>query len=77
MDKFIEVYARMLLKAVQENRKDYSYNEHEVPMIVDRMKAAFQRGSYNKDGLAIKWTCKELGIKYTYSAINQYLKGVA
>jgi hypothetical protein len=36
---------------------------------------AFAQGSYNKDGLAVKNTCKALGVNYTYKAINEYLKG--
>ena len=30
-------------------------------------------GSSSKDGDGVKRTCKKLGIKYTYSAIKQYL----
>jgi hypothetical protein len=46
-----------------------------VENISNRMKEAFQRGSYNKDGYAIKWTCKAFGIKHTYTAINNFIAG--
>ncbi len=47
----------------------------EVPMICEKMRAAFHRGSYNKDGRAIRATCKHFNLKYTYTAINDFLKG--
>ena len=39
-----------------------------------KMMAAFIRGSANKDGKGIQRTCKALGIKHTYKAINEFLK---
>ncbi len=44
-----------------------------IDIVVDRMLAAFERGSANKDSHACRWTCKELGIKHTYKAIKAYL----
>jgi hypothetical protein len=41
--------------------------------VAERMIAAIYRKSFNKDGLAIKATCKALGIKSTYQAINEFL----
>jgi hypothetical protein len=43
--------------------------------LATRMTDGLISGTANKDGEGIKRTCKALGIKYTYSAINSYLKG--
>ena len=69
--RFIEVYAEELARAVEQHPEEYCYPASEVPAVVGRMQAALLRGSYNKDGRAIKATCKRLGIKHTYGAINE------
>jgi hypothetical protein len=40
-----------------------------------RMTAGLLSGAANKDGDAIKGTCKQLKIKQTYKAIREYLTG--
>jgi hypothetical protein len=40
-----------------------------------KMTRALYDGNANKDGEGIKRTCKELGIKQTYTAIKAYLNG--
>ena len=42
--------------------------------LAERMMPALVRGSASKDGKGIQRTCKALGIKYTYKAINEFLK---
>lgn len=74
-DTFMEVYAEELSKAVAAHPEDYGYGPDLVPVVVQRMRAAFSRRSYNKDSRAIKATCKRLGIGSTYKAINAYLEG--
>lgn len=54
----------------------YAFGPGLVPTVSDRMKVAFQAKTYNKDGLAIKRTCKAFGIPYTYTAINNFIAGV-
>lgn len=71
--QFREVYTRQLLAAVQNHPAEYGYGAAAVPGVVDRMTAAVERGSFNKDGFAMKGTCKELGIKYTYTGIDEFL----
>ena len=44
-----------------------------VAQVADRMIAAITAKSYNKDGRAMKATCKRLGIKHTYTAINAFI----
>lgn len=73
--QFFRVYEEELNKAVRQYPDDYAFPPSKVPEVVERMKAAFLRQSYNKDGQAIKATCKQLGIKYTYKAINEFIQG--
>lgn len=69
-----DVYREELERVVRERPTEYAYGVDNVPVVADRMIAAMQRGSYNKDGLAFKATCKRLGIKHTYTAINAAIK---
>lgn len=41
--------------------------------LAEKMTMGLKRRDANKDGEGIKRTCKALGIKYTYSAIQAYL----
>lgn len=70
---FIE-YEKQLTQAVEAHREYYTYPIDDVPVVVARMRAAVKAGTYNKDGIGFTRTCKALGIKYTYAAINAYVK---
>ena len=70
---FFETYRKNLLRAVLEHPSEYSWPAEDVPLVAARMEAAVLRGSHNKDGYAFKQTCKELGIKHTYKAIDAFL----
>jgi len=74
-DVFMRLYADNLHRAVSEHPDEYPWPIENVPVVVERMAAAIQRGSYNKDGYAFKWTAKQLGIPHTYKAINAFLVG--
>lgn len=71
---FMAAYEKNLSLAIINYPSDYVYPITQVPVVVQRMREAFQKGTYNKDGRAIKQTCKDLNIKYTYTAINEYIK---
>jgi len=75
IDDFMVVYVEELTRAVTDYPDSYAYPVGEVPDVAGRMRAAFIKGSYNKDGMAIKRTCKRLGIKHTYRDINGFLGG--
>lgn len=75
IQKWMVYYTAHLLSVVTDYPKDYGYGVEDVPEVAKQMQAAFERGSYNKEGIAIQRTCKTLGIKYTYTAINAFLKG--
>lgn len=73
-DRFTQVYVEELTQAVLKYPDEYTWPVENVPNVAAKMIQAFRAGTYNKDGRAIKGTCKRLGIKYTYTAINAYLK---
>lgn len=73
LETFKRLYALNLTECVQKHA-DYAYSAADLPKVIERMHAAIDRGSYNKDGHAFKATCKQLGIKHTYKAINAYLE---
>lgn len=70
--KFIIEYTTQLEKAIMAYPDEYAYPISEVEIVVSRMAAAIERNSFNKDSRAIKATCKELGIKFTYAAIKEF-----
>lgn len=73
-ETFMKAYCQNLYDAVRDHREEYCFGLDKVPDVVAKMKIAFGQRSYNKDSRAVKATCKQLGIKHTYSAINDYLK---
>jgi hypothetical protein len=70
---FLEVYAEKLREALKLHPEQYSWPESELPKVLERMRAAIERGTFNKDGYAFKATCKELKIKHTYKAIQEFI----
>lgn len=75
LNAWMAIYTPLLEQMVLEHQDQYAYGKAQVPTVALRMRDAFASGSYNKDSLAIKKTCKALGIKYTYDGINTYLCG--
>jgi hypothetical protein len=73
METFFAVYAKQLPICVQAHPAEYGFNLDMVPDVLANMKEAFRRRSYNKDGHAIKATCKILKIKQTYKEINHFM----
>ena len=47
--------------------------ESEFEAVFKRMIEAIERGSFNKDSIAIKNTYKQLKIKHTYQAIKEFI----
>lgn len=77
LDEWFANYAPILASKVQEQPEVYAYPVAEVPNVCARLRAAIERGrsfrAINKDSPAIKATCKALGIKHTYTAIDAWL----
>lgn len=85
-EMFASGYRRNLIVAVNESPEQYavgklgfSSNPTEyAETTADKMLTAIMErgiGSVNKDSVAFKRTCKELGIKHTYKAIEAFLNG--
>lgn len=74
---FAAEYERQLRRAVETRPDQYCWPVEQVPAVAAKMMAAWDRRAANKDGLATVWTCKALGIKHTYTAIEAYLAGAA
>ena len=71
--KFKDMYLESLLECIHQYPNKYYYGEPEAMAVCDKMFDAFMKHSANKDGMAVKKTCKKLGISYTYKSINEYL----
>lgn len=72
---WMKTYEEQLKQTVQKYPEEYAYGVDEVPAVVKKMGVAFEKGTYNHDGKAIKATCRALGIKHTRTAIKDYLNG--
>jgi len=72
-ERFFAEYKKQLHKAVETRPDCYVWPMTELDEVFERMKLAVIRKSFNKDGLAFKWTCKALKIKHTYRDIETYL----
>ena len=74
LEQFSKIYADALMECVASHPSEYAYSMADVPRVAYKMTAAFASGNYNKDGRAVKLTCKKLGIAHTYTAINAFLQ---
>ncbi len=71
--KFCEIYEKNLRRNVLDNPAEYGYELDKVPQVMHRMKLALRNNTYSKETTTFKDTCKELGIKNTYLAINEFI----
>lgn len=74
-ERWMEVYQKHLGACVMDPKlkEKFAYGLDKVPEVAKRMGEAFRRGSFNKDGEAIKRTCKEFGVRHTYKDIQAFL----
>lgn len=77
LNLFRTVYTEELARAVSERPDEYAFPASDAPVVADRMIAGFLRGSASNNGIAIRRTCKRIGIGTTYKAISCYLNGEA
>lgn len=75
LDTFCAAYLPNLERAVRERPGEYCYPVEHCPTVAAKMRKAFEDGSYNHDGLALRWTRKALGLKDTRSAMEAYFRG--
>lgn len=74
LDLFCEEYRKQLPLAVLAHPEEYVWPVSDAPIVAEKMIASFRRGrrGWNYQGQAIKNTCKALGIKHTYKAIEAF-----
>jgi hypothetical protein len=73
--KWAEAYELALLSARLKSADAYAWPAEDVPKVAAKMIAAVADRCYNKEGRAMQETCKVLGIKHTYKAINDFIEG--
>lgn len=71
---FREVYERKLIAAIKRNPDRYHYSIDRAPTVARNMTTALLEGTGCKDSAAVKATCRELGIPYTYKGISAFLR---
>lgn len=72
-EKFKRVYKEELISAHSKYPEIYAWPISELEQVLTRIYLAIDKGSFNKDSHAFKATCKALGIKHTYQAIETFL----
>ena len=70
VDLFCAVYQKSL--EICHSNGEYLWDISELPRVMDRMRAAFVRGTYNKEGKALDRTRNILGIKHTRRDMERY-----
>lgn len=78
MQTNVDIFKAELIKQYHNLKDDPEYLavfRWNIPEdLAYKMMPALIRGSASKDGKGINRTCKALGIKHTYKAINDFLK---
>lgn len=72
-DIFKKTYSEKLKYCRENYPVQYCWPIEDLPLVTERMLSALDRGSFNKDSIAFKMTCKELKIKHTYKAIKEFI----
>ena len=72
IDLFITEYSKNLRANYQNNPSEYGFPKQELDSVILRMSAAIRAGTFNKDSVSFKQTCKNLKVKYTYGAIFEF-----
>lgn len=70
------LYQKHLEVVVKKYPTLYAFNYDKIPGITVKMVQAFKAGTYNNDGHAIKAMARELGIRPTYGALNNFFSGL-
>lgn len=71
--RFMQEFCNQLADLHAQNPRRYKWPITELPNVVGRMKTSLVYNGYEKDAPAVKATCKALGIKNTYEAINMFI----
>lgn len=71
---FMQAFRSNLAAAITENPHQYRYGLDNLDEVTRGMCNAVRLNGFDKDGRAMKATFKQLGIKHTYKALNEYLR---
>ena len=70
LNLFMAAYSDFLYKAFTASPLDFALG---YTLTLNNMAWAIVSGTFNKDSDSFKKTCKQLGIKHTYKAIDEFL----
>lgn len=75
-EKFRAAYRVAIERAVREHPEAYAASvTGDLDAFAERWTAAVEGGAYSHSGLAMRWTCKALGIPHTRKAIAAFFGG--
>lgn len=74
LNLWMQEYQKNLIQSVKDYPFEYGFGSDQIPKVAEKMRTAFSNQSYNKDGRAVKLTCKTFNIPHTYTAINSFLQ---
>lgn len=73
-EAFCETYKEQLERVVKERPNEYVWSPNtSVEDVYQKMRVAIKDGSFNRNSLAIRRTCKALNIAPTYKAIKEFI----
>ena len=70
---FMDVYREQVIESHKANPEYYDWPIEDLDRVLGRMRFAIEKNSFNKDSDSFKRTCKQLGIKHTYTAIREFI----
>jgi len=75
LEKFIAELTKQYAALYESDPATYSMAKarYSPAALAEKMAMGLKKRDANKDGKGIKRTCKTLGVKHTYSAIETYL----
>ncbi len=73
IDEWMTVYSVKLAEAVETCPEEYGFPLSDVPRVAGKMREAFIRGTFNKDGKAIKATSRHFKVPHTYAGIKGFI----
>ncbi|MHB1266633.1 MAG: hypothetical protein ACYCY2_03395 [Acidithiobacillus ferriphilus] len=74
VEKFKSELIRQYYNLINDPDYTTAFYKMTPEQLADKMTAAFIVKGASKDSKGVQRTCKALGIKYTYKAINAFLK---
>jgi hypothetical protein len=74
-DEFMSVFFRHLIEAKNKHPESYEWGDIDVLEVFRRFSESFRTGTYTRHCHAVKWTCKELKIKWDRKAIDAIFEG--